>query len=1045
MNKNKQRQWWRPFAAVLMVSAVLGSGTFVQSAAASVIASDKVQSPPDQTDETRIVRGVVKDDKGEILPGVLIHIKGKKGAYGSTNSKGEYRVKLFPGDEILVFTLVGMTPVEVNVENRGIINVTMREDVSALKEVVVTGIFTKPKESFTGSVSTITNKELKTYRAQNLLQTLKNIDASIYFPVNNLVGSDPNALPQIQIRGNSSLPSLVHLQTGANKDANMPLIIMDGFEVSLQKLMDYNEEEIQSINILKDASATAIYGSRGANGVIVIITKQPEEGKLKVSGTVGMNLELPDLSSYNLLDARGKLEVERLAGLYDGDSPDLQMLLDQRYSERLKLINAGRNTDWLSLPLRNGLGQRYNLRVEGGRQEFRWSTGLSYNKVNGAMKGSSRDTFNGDITLSYYVRNLIFRNNTSFNYTMAKDSKYGTFGDYARMSPYEAPYDENGNLIRSFPSASYHTQIPNPLYNSQLNVFHHNKTKMLTNNFTIDWTPLEGLRMVGRLGVGTSNGSVDDFKPAEHSSFTSDQYKTPEGRLRRGSYDYTSTEGFTLDGNVTTSYAKTFANKHHLYLGFDFSVAENRSKYMNVLAEGFSNQNLTTIGNALRYAKDRAPSGNENISRRMGFTGNVNYTFDNRYYFDGSYRLDGSSQFGSNRRFAPFWSAGLGWNIHNEPFLKGNEWLTLLRLKGSLGSIGSIDYDRSSVLTSYIYPSNTNYLNWNGAKLLKWGNPDLTWQKTKMNSLGLEFAFLRNRINGRVEYYHKTTSALTSKMNIEHAMGFPDYAANIGSVRNYGVESYLNVYLFRAEDNSFNWMVGGQLVHDKSYILTLSDAIKRQNEEAKRKTDRILNFYEEGMPIKGIYAVRSLGIDPMSGQEILLNREGVPVRKYDPNDKVFIGDASPKYRGIANTSVYWKGLSLNVSGAFRAGGYLLNSTLQNKVEVNHATIAVSNVDARVLNDRWKEPGDQTFFQGFKTLREGVPSSRFVMKDNTFEIQSISLQYRLTSDKFRKMTGLSSSTVSLNLNNVAYFSTIRQERGTSYPFARNIVATVSFIY
>ena len=274
-------------------------------------------------------------------------------------------------------------------------HVVLESDAQKLQDVVVTGIFKKAKESYTGAVSTVTSEELDMFKGQNLLQTLKNIDASLNFAVNNIAGSNPNTLPQINIRGNSSLPmSVQEFNESASNAVNTPLIIMDGFEISLEKLMDYNDEEIESINILKDAAATAIYGSRGSNGVIVVVTKQPEPGKLRVNAEVGLDFEVPDLTSYDMLNAREKLELEKEVGLYDTDYVENDLTFKGLYYERLRRVLSGMTTDWIDKPIRTGVGSHYNLRLEGGSDQFRWSATANYKNVAGAMKNSYRRTFN---------------------------------------------------------------------------------------------------------------------------------------------------------------------------------------------------------------------------------------------------------------------------------------------------------------------------------------------------------------------------------------------------------------------------------------------------------------------------------------------------------------------------------------------------------------------------------------------------------------------------------------------------------------------------
>ena len=376
------------------------------------------------------ISGKVTDSRGEPLPGVTIMLKGTD--FGvATDIDGKYELPIQKNlAGTLVFSFVGMKTQEVVINGRTEINVTMEEEAAEMDEVVVTGIFTKARESYTGAVTTITDKELKMFRGQNMLATLGNIDPAFNIVANNALGSNPNAIPEINIRGNSSLPmSMDELNNQTSQQLNQPLVIMDGFEISLEKLMDFNDEDIANINILKDASATAIYGSRGANGVIVITTKKPAPGKLKITANAGFSLEMPDLSSYDLLNAEEKLAVERAAGLYDENPEDPHAVqdLEEKYYATLKDVLRGVDTYWLSKPVRIGVGQKYNVRLEGGSEEFRWSAGVSYNNIAGAMKGSKRNTFSGTITLSYTLKNLLFQNQTILDYNTSTESKYGDF------------------------------------------------------------------------------------------------------------------------------------------------------------------------------------------------------------------------------------------------------------------------------------------------------------------------------------------------------------------------------------------------------------------------------------------------------------------------------------------------------------------------------------------------------------------------------------------------------------------------------------------
>ena len=988
--------------------------------------------PEQQMPEERKISGVVKDRNGAPLPGVAVVLKGTT-VGTATDMDGKYTLTLPEGNYTLVFSMLGMKVREELVGDRTEVNVVMEEDATEMDEVVVTGIFKKARESYTGAVSSIDGEELQMFRGQNLLQTLKNIDVSINLMADNINGSNPNRRPQINIRGNSSLPmDVAEYNQEANNSVNTPLIIMDGFEIELERLMDYNDEEIESINILKDAAATAIYGSRGSNGVIVVTTKQPEPGKLRVNAEVGIDLEVPDLTSYDLLNAAEKLQLEWDLGLYMNDAtPSNDVWFKEAYSKRVREIAAGTDTDWLSKPLRTGVGSHYNLRMEGGSEEFRWSASASYKDIKGAMKDSYRHNFNASLTLMYKVKDFTFKNQASYAVTKRKESKYGTFSNYVKQQPYNAPYDEDGNIIRMFDGFHAHYEgYQNPLYDATLNSFDRSGYRTLTNNFAVEWSPLAGLTIRGQVGISATDNTSDLFLPPEHSTFIDDEYySTEEGFLRRGTYDYSTGRENTYSGNITASYTKTFADKHQLYVGLDYALEEQSGYSYNISAEGFTDENINFLASAQQYARDKGPSGTQSKSRRLGLTGNANYIFDNRYYVDFSYRVDGSS-------------VGIGWNLHNEKFLEGS-FANVLRLKASYGQTGT-QQGSEGANTLYTFLTDDYYMNWTGAELQNLGNPYLTWQKTDEFNFGAEVGLWQGRFKGEFNVYSKTTNNLLSNMDLPHSMGFSSYVDNVGEVKNRGWEASATVYLIRDAHRDLNWMVSGQLTYNKNFISKLSDAVKEQNEAYLQENVDVANLFYEGLPQNGIYVVRSLGIDPSTGREIYLDKDGNRTDTWRASDKVFAGQSDPRYRGIGSTMLMWKGLTFNLSFGFHWGGKLYNQTIVERVEVGRTTLMGQNVDARALYERWMKPGDVVAFKGYDG-NDTRATSRFVMKDNVLEVQSVSLQWKWDTDWVRKNLGATSVTFGVNMSDLWYWSTVKQERGTSYPFARNIQGSIKFLF
>ena len=419
--------------------------------------------------QSRKITGRVRDHGGNPLPGVTVVLKGTSVGV-VTDVDGHFKMDL-PADHetVLVFSFVGMKTQEVYYKGEKELNVVMEEDVKQMDEVVVTGIFSKSKESYTGAVSVITEKELKSFGNRNILTTLRNIDPSFNILESNEWGSNPNRLPEVQIRGAANMPDVDQLQSDTKAELNTPLIIMDGFEITLERMMDLDDSEVETITLLKDASATAIYGSRGANGVIVITTKEPEPGKLRFSYTGSLNLEVPDLSDYDVLNAREKLDLELRSGYYDNVRAEKEVALKQKYNEILQQVERGVNTYWLSKPLRVGIGHRHNIKLEGGDPSFRYSATAQYNDVAGVMKESFRRTFNGGINLSYKTSELIFRNQLTISLNKAQESPYGTFDEYVKLNPYWTATDENGNIKRFFDEDYEYwggSYPANPLYNA---------------------------------------------------------------------------------------------------------------------------------------------------------------------------------------------------------------------------------------------------------------------------------------------------------------------------------------------------------------------------------------------------------------------------------------------------------------------------------------------------------------------------------------------------------------------------------------------------
>ena len=994
-----------------------------------------------------VVKGLVTDTKKQPLPGVTVMIKGT--SLGTvTDAEGHYVLTIPQRDElVLVFSFVGMNSREVTYKGEKELNVELEEKIAEMDEVVVTGIFQKSQASFTGSATTVTAKELQQFGNRNLLQSLHNIDPSINIIENNAFGSNPNRLPEVQIRGNSSIPNVDELKDQTRVDLNTPLIVLDGFETTLQKLIDINENEVETLTILKDASATAIYGSRGANGVIVITTKKPAMGQLRVSYKGDVNIEIPDLTGYDLLEAREKLELEKRVGLYSKPSnPDQDWRLQRYYSYLLDEVNSGVNTYWLSKPLQTSVGQRHALKVEGGDKSFRYSASLQWNDIRGVMKESYRKTFNGAIQLSYYWKNLKFSNNLMISAGKRQESPYGDFSEYAKMNPYWRTHDENGKILKRLGNSGEidydfrWSRLPvNPLYNATLNTYDRGNNTDITNNFMLEWKVLETLDLRGRFGITKNTDETRVFKPADHTDFAD---YSEDDMFRKGTYAYGISNSFSYEGSLNLAYHQSFG-KHLLVAGVDVNLREGRSRSSSFKAEGFTNENFDDISSALQYEKNGKPSGAESTVRSVGFTGNVNYTYDNRYFADLSGRMDGSSQFGSNKRFAPLWAVGIGWNMHNESFLKEVSWVNMLKLRFSVGTSGSQHFNAYQAIQTYRYFLDDKYYAWNGSSLIAMGNPDLKWQQKRDYNIGLDVKLWDNRITIGGDFYIAKTNDLISTLTLPAANGFTTYIENIGSLKNTGYELRLSAYVLRKDQMSWSVSLAG--IHNKNKIVEVSQALlDAQNAiESEDLVNPNVQF-RPGYSSNTIWTVRSAGIDPGTGKEVFISRDGNRTYNWSASDIVATGVSDPKLEGNISSMFRYKGLSLNVSFGYRFGGQIYNSTLANKVEVSKTAIGW-NVDARVFHDRWKNIGDQASFKGLDDFTPTNKTSRFVQDETTFRCQNMTLQYELKSQALNKLLGIDYCLFSASTSDLFYISTVKRERGTSYPFSRQFSLGVNVVF
>lgn len=1015
---------------------VLAASIFPMASTPMHAATENMPNQTIQSNQNSKVtyQGTVIDETGNPLPGVNITYKNSNGIGVITDIDGNFTLAIPQNVHSLIFSYVGMKTQTVRVNNPSEkVKVRMEPDAVAIQETVITGIYTRKAESFTGSMATYSEKELKTVGNQNVLQSLKVLDPSFIVLENNLSGSDPNATMNLNIGGNTNI---VGLETEYTTNPNQPLFILDGFETTLSTITDLSMDRVASITILKDAASTAIYGAKAANGVVVVETKKPEAGRLQFNYNGNFGLEWADLTDYNLMNSSEKLQYEKLAGYYgslDANGNIIDEYYQNLYNQRMLRTKQGIDSYWMNEPLQTGFTQSHNIFAEGGDAAFRYGIGMTYTQTQGVMKNSNRDVLNGNVQLTYRIDKFAFTNQTNITNTDVENPTV-SFSDFARTNPFYDKYNEYGEIdqvIEEIQTISGGTQyITNPLWDLNQKSYDKNNQLSFTNNFQIEYRPLPELRIRGKLGIIVGRSNSKQFDSPEMSKYlTTDQ-------LKRGSYSESNTKSSSYDGSLDISYGKTFG-KHTVNAIGGMQISENNSNLSMFQAIGYSSDLFSNPNFANGYPEGGRPSSSISKSRTASYYANFNYGYQLRYLLDFNLRTDGSSVYGVNNPFSTTWSLGLGWNIHNEEFFNKNGVLNYLKLRYSVGNPGNANL--SAKMANSIYTYYTQYPNMFGlaALISSWGNSGLKWQRTNEHNVGVDIEMFHNRLRLSTDFFIKKTDPLLLSIDFPPSTGISQVPMNIGAMKNIGTTFTGSYIIIRKPD--MNWTVNANLRHIRTTYYNIGDLLEKYNE--KGRTNQTLTRYYDGASNTALYAVRSAGIDPMTGNEIFIRKDGSYTFKWDSADEVICGDSTPDVEGAFGTSFYWKGFSVNAIFSYRYGGQAFLSTLFNKVE-NISDVQVKyNQDKRALYDRWQKPGDIAKFKRIDDTSTTNMSSRFIADDNTLELSTVSVGYETTAGKWLQSIGASSFNVRIYGNNLFRLSTIKEERGIDYPFSRSISASV----
>lgn len=946
------------------------------------------------------VTGIISDKNGPI-PGANVNLKGSTNG-SSSDFDGKYAIKSIPSNGVLVFSFVGYQSKEITVGGRSVINVVLEDEASTLKEIVVIGYGAVRKEAVTGSVSTLAGKELSEFATGNVTQALQ---ARLPGVELTQTSTKPGASMQIRIRGTRSLTA-----------ENDPLIVLDGVPFA-GAIGDINPSDIKSLDVLKDASATAIYGSRGANGVILISTNKGRKGQKAKFTYNGFGGVKNVFGEYDMMNGSKFAALRAVTNLYQYGTDE----------------EKGVDTDWQDLLYDSGQIISHDIAVTGGGEGGSYTGGLGYYKEESVLPGQSYERFSLRASLDQEIGTafrLGFTTNSSY---VEKNGDNIGPGAALSLSPLVNPYDVNGNLKRGINQGKvddkwvYTRESINALGDKYINL--ERAFSSYNNIFAELKIPrIDGLkyRLNSGLNFRATNGGyyegkgVFDFNKTTNSTASISNYMSTQWLLE----------------NLIT-YDKTFAQKHTinfvgLYSNESFTSNNSRIIRDGITSDAFQFYNMGQSEEPIIIRP------NEQDYTKWGlrsYMARLMYSYDNRYFISGTLRSDGSSRLAPGHKWVTYPAVSVGWTISNESFMKDISWLSSLKLRAGYGetsnqSVGAYATLGAMGTRPYNFGTTSNST---GVYVTELPNAALGWEYSKTMNYGLDFGFFNSRLTGTVEYYNTQTENLLQRVALPTTTGVSGYTANVGATENKGYEISLNGVILD-NPNGLIWTVGFNLYSNKNKITSLASGASED------KT----NSWFVGHNIASIYDFEKIGLwqqgdafmDKYESGEIDVNKpgtivgsikvkytgdfnpDGSPVRKINQDDRQII-DTDPDFQGGFNTNLTYKGFDFNVVGAFKSGGVLISTLYGSAGYLNLLNGRGSNVDV----DYWTPTNTGADFPNPNGVRSG-DNPRYMSTMGYFDasylkIRSITLGYTLQQD-FMKKVGVDKLRVYTSVQNPFVF-------------------------
>ena len=918
------------------------------------------------TQQTGKIKGTIIDSKtGEPVIGASVKVKGTKLA-AVTDLNGEFELNTH-ANATLQISYVGFKETEVKASNG--MKISLEEDTESLEEVVVVGYGTQKKESLTGAMANIKGEKLKDITSATVENMLNGKVSGVYVAPGS---GRPGSTGAIIIRGQTSI-----------NGATAPLWVVDGVIVG-NSAGDLNPDDIETMTVLKDAASTAIYGSEGANGVVVVTTKQAKHEKMSISLSAKAGL-----STLN----RGNLEMMDGAEFYDyyKSFQNVESVNFPRWNEDLR----NSNFDWFKLAKKTGSTQDYNLTLNGGSENIQSMFTLGYFKEEGAVKGYDMNRYSTRIKVVYKPYEwLTIKPNISGSRTNDKDKQYSVGAMYSMM-PWDSPYDEEGNLVPNYYSGWVNSKATNYLNDLAAGDYSTSTTYDLSGGLDFDIKIAPWLTFSSVNNYSYYNSQTHGYYDPKSSSGEGVNGRTTE-------YNYVSTRRYT---NQLLRFKKSWG-KHNVNALLAYEFNDYEMKYTDVYATGF----ISGFEDFMTAAKPEMATGYRTAWAKQSYFTQWRYDYDSRYYGELSLRRDGRSNFGSNNRYGNFFSVSGAWNINNESWFKA-DWVDQLKLRAAFGSVGNVP---TSLYPSYsLYSVGATYNENPGALISQIGNKDLTWEKTYTTGVGVDASFWQNRLHATLDYYIKNTSNILYQVPVTGLVGVTSIWKNIGKMRNTGIEFTVGGDIIRTKD--LTWNVTANISHNSN---ELRDLYKQRDANGNYVVKPVLisdgtsiagtaqRILEIGEPVDTYYMKEWAGVNPEDGKPQWYmddaNGNKVVTDSYSKASYYKCGKASPDVYGSFSTSLFYKNFDLQANFGYSLGGQIY-SYYRQEFDSDGAYAGDRNqMKLQKGWSRWEKPGDiATHPRAMYNNQDkgNLASSRYLESSDYLKLRSLTLGYNFDLKKY----------------------------------------------